>query len=412
MVYVLNKDGKPLMPTKRHGKVKHLLRSGQAVIVKRTPFTIQLLYEGTGYVQPVVLGVDAGSKTVGLSATTEKEELYRAEATLRTDITKLLSERRQYRRIKRSRLRYRKPRFSNRVRTKQKGWLAPSIRHKVDSHLKLVERVHEILPISKVIIEVASFDIQRIKNPDIKGIEYQKGEQLEFWNVREYVLFRDKHTCQHCKGKSKDKILNVHHIESRKTGGDSPGNLVTLCETCHTAHHEGRITLSVKRGTSFRDAAFMGIMRWACYNRLKELYPNVTLTYGYITKNTRITNGIKKTHAADAYCITGNTSAKRQQECYVQKFVRKSNRSLHKANLLKGGRRKANKAPTLVHGYRLFDKVSFDGRECFLFGRRRSGYFDLRTLDGTVVNRAASFKKLRLQEVSSTLLTERRTQGV
>jgi hypothetical protein len=221
MVYVLNKDGKPLMPTKRHGKVKHLLRSGQAVIVKRTPFTIQLLYEGTGYVQPVVLGVDAGSKTVGLSATTEKEELYRAEATLRTDITKLLSERRQYRRIKRSRLRYRKPRFSNRVRTKQKGWLAPSIRHKVDSHLKLVERVHEILPISKVIIEVASFDIQRIKNPDIKGIEYQKGEQLEFWNVREYVLFRDKHTCQHCKGKSKDKILNVHHIESRKTGGDS-----------------------------------------------------------------------------------------------------------------------------------------------------------------------------------------------
>jgi hypothetical protein len=156
----------------------------------------------------------------------------------------------------------------------------------------------------------------------------------------------------------------------------------------------------------------MGIMRWACYNRLKELYPNVTLTYGYITKNTRITNGIKKTHAADAYCITGNTSAKRQQECYVQKFVRKSNRSLHKANLLKGGRRKANKAPTLVHGYRLFDKVSFDGRECFLFGRRRSGYFDLRTLDGTVVNRAASFKKLRLQEVSSTLLTERRTQGV
>ena len=412
MVYVLNKDGKPLMPTKRHGKVKHLLRSGQAVIVKRTPFTIQLLYEGTGYVQPVVLGVDAGSKTVGLSATTEKEELYRAEATLRTDITKLLSERRQYRRIKRSRLRYRKPRFSNRVRTKQKGWLAPSIRHKVDSHLKLVERVHEILPISKVIIEVASFDIQRIKNPDIKGIEYQKGEQLEFWNVREYVLFRDKHTCQHCKGKSKDKILNVHHIESRKTGGDRPGNLITLCETCHAAYHEGRITLSVKRGTSFRDAAFMGIMRWACYNRLKELYPNVTLTYGYITKNTRITNGIKKTHAADAYCIPGNTSAKRQQECYVQKFVRKSNRSLHKANLLKGGRRKANKAPTLVHGYRLFDKVSFDGRKCFLFGRRRSGYFDLRTLDGTVVNRAASFKKLRLQEVSSTLLTERRTQGV
>jgi len=411
MVYVLSKNGKPLMPTKRHGKVKHLLRSRQAVVVKRTPFTIRLLYEGAEYVQPVVLGVDAGSKTVGLSATTEKEELYAAAVMLRTDIVERLSEKRQYRRTRRNRLRYRKPRFLNRVRTKQKGWLAPSIRHKINSHIKLVGEVHKILPIHKVIIEVASFDIQKIKNPSIKGKEYQEGEQLGFWNVREYVFFRDGHTCQHCKGKSKDKILNVHHIESGKTGGDSPGNLITLCETCHTAHHEGRITLLIKRGRSFRDAAFMGIMRWDCYNQLKELYPDVALTYGYITKNTRITKGIEKKHVADAYCITGNTGAKRQQECYIQKFVRKSNRSLHKANLLKRGRRKANKAETLVHGYRLFDKVSFEGRECFIFGRRNSGYFDLRTLDGMVISRSANVKKLKLIEASSTLLAERRTQG-
>lgn len=113
-------------------------------------------------------------------------------------------------------------------------------------------------------VETASFDIQKIKNPDIQGAEYQQGDQLEFWNVREYVLFRDGHTCQCCKGKSKDKILNVHHIESRKTGGNAPNNLITLCETCHTGYHKGTVQLpkAIKRGMRFKDAAFMGIMRW------------------------------------------------------------------------------------------------------------------------------------------------------
>ncbi len=120
-----------------------------------------------------------------------------------------------------------------------------------------------ILPVMKIIVETASFDIQKIKNPDISGEEYQQGEQLDSWNVREYVLFRDNHTCQCCKGKSKDKILNVHHIKSRKTGGNSPDNLTTLCETCHTKYHKGLIELpeSIKRGQAFNDAAFMGIMR-------------------------------------------------------------------------------------------------------------------------------------------------------
>lgn len=407
MVYVLNMQGEPLMPTNRHGKVKHLLKSGLAVVARRTPFTIRLLYETGSHTQPVVLGVDAGSKVVGLSGSTEKEELYSSETYLRTDIVGLLSDRRQYRRTKRNRLRYREPRFNNRVKTKKKGWLAPSIVHKVDSHLKLVENIHKILPVSKVVVEVAAFDIQKIKNPDIEGEGYQKGDQLGFWNVREYVFFRDKHTCQHCKGKSKDNILNVHHIESRKTGGDSPSNLVTLCETCHAKYHKGLIKLEVRRDKSFKDAAFMGIMRWACYNRLKEIYPNVLLTYGYITKNTRIKNGISKTHTADAYCIAGNVNARRLDHVYLQKFVRRSNRSLHKANLLKGGIKKANKAPTLVAGYRLFDKVKYEGRECFIFGRRKSGYFDLRTLSGEVLSRSASVKKLKLLEVSSTLLVER-----
>ena len=124
--------------------------------------------------------------------------------------------------------------------------------------------------------------IQKIKNPQISGTEYQQGEQLDFWNVREYVLFRDGHICQCCKGKSKDVILNVHHIESRKTGGDAPNNLITLCETCHKKYHAGEIELpkTIMRGMKFQDTVFMGIMRWACYNELKTRYPNVSMTLG------------------------------------------------------------------------------------------------------------------------------------
>ena len=125
MVYILSKEGKPLMPTSRHGKVKHLLKSNRAKIVKRTPFVIQLLYDTTEYVQPVTLGVDAGSKVIGLSATTENDELFASEVTLRNDIVELLSTRRQNRRTRRNHLRYREPRFNN--RTKPEGWLAPFV---------------------------------------------------------------------------------------------------------------------------------------------------------------------------------------------------------------------------------------------------------------------------------------------
>ncbi|MGF7003657.1 hypothetical protein M2149_002059 [Lachnospiraceae bacterium PFB1-21] len=408
MVYVISREGQPLMPTTRHGKVKHLLREGKAKVVKRCPFTIQLTYESTTHTQPITLGVDAGSKTVGLSATTETEELYASETELRTDIVELLATKRQYRRSRRNRkTRYRKPRFSNRVSSKNKGWFAPSIEHKINSHLKLVADVYKILPITKLVVEVASFDIQKIKNPNISGAEYQQGEQLDAWNEREYVLWRDGHTCQHCKGKSKDKILQTHHLESRKVGGDAPSNLVTLCKTCHDAYHAGKLQLNLKRGASFRDAAFMGIMRWVFYNKLKEIYSNVSMTYGYITKHVRINNGLEKTHAVDARCISGNPLAKPLGIIYNQKFVRCNNRSLHKANPKKGVR-KSNQAPRYVFGYQLFDKVKFEDKECFVFGRRSSGYFDIRLLDGTSVHKSVGYKKIRLLEQRSSLLTERR----
>ena len=295
------------MPCKP-AKARHLLRDGKARVVRRTPFTIQLTIATGENVQPIHLGVDAGSKHIGLSATTEKEELFSSEVELRKDITDLLSSRREMRRARRNRkTRYRAPRFDNRVHAKNKGWLAPTLENKISAHLSRIKAIRAILPVSRITIEVASFDIQKIKNPEIEGEQYQQGEQLGFWNVREYVLFRDGHKCCHCNGKS-----NVHHIESRKTGGDAPNNLITLCETCHKAYHAGKIQLTAKRGEKFTDATHMGIMRWELFKRAKEanLGIPVKATFGYITKVRRIQFGIAKTHCADAFCIAGNLNAK------------------------------------------------------------------------------------------------------
>ena len=412
MVYVISKNGQPLMPTENHAKVRILLKNKKAKVIKRCPFTIQLAYDSTNYTQDVALGVDAGSKHIGLSATTKDKVLFESNVELRNDIVNLLSTRRQNRRSRRNRkTRYRKPRFNN--RKCKDGWLAPSVQNKVDTHLAVIRKAHEILPISKIIVEVASFDIQKIKKPTISGTEYQRGERLEFWNVREYVLFRDGHTCQCCKGKSKDKILNVHHIESRKIGGDAPNNLITLCETCHTGYHKGTVKLpkTIRRGMSFRDAAFMGIMRWAFYNKLKEIYPNVSLTYGYITKNTRIESGLSKDHCIDARCISGNPKAVSDGMVYYQKKVRCHNRQIHKNTLLKGGNRKRNQAPYEVMGFRLYDKVKWKAQNCFIFGRRSTGRMDLRFLDGTKINASVGYKNLRLLEMRKNTLIEIRKVG-
>ena len=432
MVYVLDKDGHPLMPTGNHAKVRVLLKSGRAKAVKRCPFTIKLLYKSTTYTQKITLGVDAGSKHVGLSATTENKVLYEADVELRNDVVDLLSTRREFRRSRRNRkTRYRAARFDNR-RRKDK-WLAPSVQNKVDSHLTAVHKVHEILPVTKVIVEAAAFDMQKLK-ADMAGLakpegtDYQHGEQMGFWNVREYVLFRDGHKCQCCKGKSKDPVLNVHHIESRKAGGNAPNNLITLCEACHKGYHSGAVKLpkGIRRGMSFRDAAFMGIMRWAFYNALKGQYPDVRLTYGYITKNVRIKNGLsvkeaehdsgKKTyllnHVIDARCISGNPKSVSDGTVYYMRKVRCHNRQIHKSKVLKGGIRKRNQADHFVKGFRLFDTVQYKGGLYFIMGRRSSGFFDIRTLDGTKVNKGSiSYRKLLLVSAPSKYLTERKVMA-
>lgn len=251
-VYVLNKHGEPLMPCSSR-KARTLLDNKKACVAKRTPFTIKLLHGSAGYKQPLTLGVDAGSKHVGLSASTETHELYREEFMPRNDVVDLLSSRRQFRRARRNRkTRYRAPRFNNRVHSKHKGWLAPSVEVKIQEHITVVKHVCKIMPISLVRVETAEFDTQRLKamlegKPLPVGTDYQLGEMYDEYNVRQYVLKCDNYTCQCCGAhatKTKQVKLHVHHLESRKTGGNAPSNLITLCPTCHKAIHEGKKLLA------------------------------------------------------------------------------------------------------------------------------------------------------------------------
>ena len=159
-----------------------------------------------------------------------------------------------------------------------------------------------------------------------------------------------------------------------------------------------------------RDAAFMGIMRRTLLERLKAKYPDklVCSTYGYITKYHREKAGLEKTHVVDARCIAKTPMATPADEIFVIKPIRRHNRQIHKATIGKGGYRKLNQAPKYVYGFRLFDKVQCNGKEGFIFGRRSSGAFDIRTLSNLKISAGIIYKKLTLLERSSNIIIEKK----
>jgi hypothetical protein len=323
-VYVINKDGQPLMPTKRQRWVRHALRDGRAKIVRHDPFAIQLLFETTNETQDITLGIDAGYKSVGFSAITEKEELIGGNLSLLEGMSERITQKSKYTGTRRSRLRHRKPGF--RKDTKGKNWLAPSIQHKLDSHLRLINRIKSVLPVTKTIIETASFDTQRMKNPEIEGADYQKGDQAGFSNLREYILHRDHHKCQNpnCKGKS--KILQIHHVGYWKYDrSDRPGNLITLCTHCHTSdnHQKGGFLFGWEPTmNTLRAATFMSMV----HKRL-ALETAAEITYGYLTKLKRKELGLEKTHHNDAFVIADGKNQARITSSHLEQ-IRRNNRSL------------------------------------------------------------------------------------
>lgn len=324
-VFVVNKHGRPLMPTSPR-KARLFLKEGKAKIHSRDPLTIQLIHGSSGYIQPTVLGIDAGYHKVGFSACNETHELIGGELALLKGMSSRLAERRMYRRARRNRKKHRPPRFDNRRRPE--GWLPPSIQHKLDSHHKLIDRIKAILPVERVVVEVASFDIHKLKNPDIRGREYQQGEQYGFDNLRAYILHRDHYTCQHpaCTNKAKQPILQVHHLGYWKDDrSNRPGNLIALCSRCHTprAHQpSGKLYGWQPALKSYRGETFMTIV----YQRLVA-EGNYTMTYGYLTKARRTEWELEKSHHNDAFVIAAGSDQTRTQPLYLEQ-LRRNKRSL------------------------------------------------------------------------------------
>ncbi len=382
IAYVLNKHDNPLMPCSA-GKARRLLKEGKAKVVSREPFTIKLLYGSSGYKQEVKLSVDAGASHIGAAAKTNAGTvLYASETTLRKDISDKLTQRRSHRRTRRGRkTRYRKPRFNNRVR--KDGWLTPTVRSKIQAHLSEINFVKSILPISEVIIETAAFDIHRISNPDVK--DYQNGRQKGFYNVKSFVLNRDYHNCQECNGKKKDSRLHVHHIKFRSNGGgNSPDNLITLCETCHNNLHKKKDAqnyslskLKTQRKTSTRAATQMSTI--SAYLKKNIVFNEA---FGFETKWNRERLGLPKHHYTDAICIgLKDSESVTLPKIYFRK-VRVARRDYQKTR----GRRSEEKIPTgKIKGIRKFDKVAWRGGVYFIKGRMSTGYAILMDIEGKKV---------------------------
>ena len=400
-VFVLNRHKQPLMPCSP-AKARRLLWDGKAKVVRRTPFTIQLLYGASGYTQAVVAGMDTGSTTIGSAAIANGQILYQAETTLRTDVSKKMRQRATYRRTRRGRkTRYRPARWQNRASMRRVDRLAPSIRSKVESHLRERRLVESLLPVTQWHVELASFDIHKITTPDVEGIGYQEGAQKGFYNLKAYVLSRDKYTCRSGRPGTHAAQLHVHHIVFRSAGGsNTPANLVTLCETCHGALHAGVFVLKGKRSPT-KHATEVGMVKAA----LAKSAWNFTPTYGYETKWKREQClGWAKSHAADAVaiCCSDGETVQASSVLYLKRHVAKGDYQQTK------GPHSNIRIPTgKLFGLRKFDLIVTSKGAGFVKGKRTTGRFSISQLDGTSLHASVDVRQCqRVSARSTTLVTQ------
>jgi hypothetical protein len=419
MVYVINYDGKPLMPC-TSVIARLLLKQGKAKCIKRTPFTIKLLYQTTSYTQPITLGIDTGSSKIGSSAVKENGDIvYLSEVEIRNDITDKMKQRSKYRRNRRNRkTRYRKARWLNRNNSIKKDKFSPTMTSKINSHLKEVKFVKSILPITKIILETSIFDPHALKNPAVLNNKwlYQKGINYGFANTKAYVLDRDNYICQHCKGKCKDSRLHVHHIIFRRNGGsDEVENLITLCKTCHNKLHDGEISLKLngKVKGQLKHATQMNSIR----QQLLRLLPEAEATFGFVTKEHRQVMNLPKEHYVDAVAIASLNNIMEDELISVNL---KTNNIIFKKCIADGdyqqtkGIRSEQRIPTgKIQGFRKFDKVNYLGTEYFIKGRMSTGYAILMNIEGNKVDLKPipKFGKMeRIQSRKSWIMTERTIQ--
>lgn len=315
-VMVLDQRKKPLMPCSQK-RARLLLERGRAVVHKLHPFTIRLKDRSGGATQPIRIKLDPGSRSTGMAmvriATDGSEHVLSLfELQHRgPQIRKKLDQRRAFRRARRSRLRYRAPRFDNRRRPE--GWLPPSLQHRVDTTAAWVERLGKLAPISGLAQELVRFDTQKLENPEISGTEYQQGT-LAGYEVREYLLEKWDRRCAYCG--DTHVPLQIEHIQPKAKGGTNRiSNLTLGCNGCNQAKDDRDVrefladdphrlsALLAQARRPLRDATAVNTTRWALYRRLQATGLPVEAATGGRTKFNRTQMGVPKSHALDAACV-------------------------------------------------------------------------------------------------------------
>jgi 5-methylcytosine-specific restriction endonuclease McrA len=327
-VFVLDRKQASLMPCSEK-RARKLLANGRARVHRLLPFAIRLVDRSATECafQPLTIKLDPGSRTTGMALVRENATRDATTAEVGTTanvlhlfelahrgrrISEALSARRQMRRRRRASLRYRAPRFLNRG-NQGRGWLAPSLRHRIDTTLAWVNRLQRLAPLTGITQELVRFDMQRMDNPEIAGVEYQQGT-LAGYEVREYLLEKWDRQCAYCG--AHHVPLNIDHAHAKARGGSNRvANLVLACVPCNSkkgaldvreflSGEPARLArVEAQMRQPLKDAAAVNATRWALWRALKAIGLPVITGSGGQTKYNRCRLNIPKTHALDAVCV-------------------------------------------------------------------------------------------------------------
>lgn len=361
-IYVLNKDGKPLMPTTRCGHVRYLLKEKKARVVASKPFTIQLLYETDNVVQLLYLGIDPGRTNIGVAVVkADGTAVFTAHLETRNkEIPKLMKKRKDSRRARRTNGRRRRQRraktngtiskkcvkqttaqngnvskrakeigvikrhlsgcekdvlcigiknkeakFNN--RTRPEVWLTPTANQLLQTHVNLVKKIQKFLPISDVVLETNKFAFMQLDNPNIQKWQYQQGPLYQKANLEEAVSEMQEHHCLFCK----KPIDHYHHVvPQHKNGSNTIDNIVGLCTKHHdlvhkeTAWHEKLTKKKTGLNKKYGALSVLNQIIPALTKELSSLFSkHFFVTTGKSTYDYRTAHDVNKDHWLDAYCI-------------------------------------------------------------------------------------------------------------
>lgn len=416
-VFVLDADRRPLSPC-HPARARELLRRGKASVLRRFPFTIILKRTVT---DPVTEGcqvkLDPGSKTTGIAIVQGDRVIWGAEVTHRgAMIKKTLADRSARRRNRRSRLRYRKPSYRTKAqvnnakrtyeRKREQGWLAPSLRHRVDTTMTWVNRLIRFAPVGELTQELVRFDLQKMENPEVEGVQYQQGELVGF-EVKEYLLVKWGRKCAYCG--AENTPLEVEHIRPRSKGGsDRVSNLTLACTKCNRKKGNKPVEVFLakkpevlkrvlaKAKAPLRDAAAVNSTRWALHGALVDTGLPVTVGTGGQTKFNRKQLEWSKAHWLDAAAVGDIVELKLATDAPLT-VICKGQGGRRKGVFDKYGQPRKNKKgePQIrplkpIHGYRSGD-IAKCGDVQGRISPRTSGLFEIRPPGGKPFSRPMRF---------------------